>query len=288
MVNPHGYAGDPDYLESDPNPDLHPILQKIKGRFFPIRPTDTIIDIKHIEKDSISKNGEQITYKATEVYYDNGDKFKHVTYYGYDHEDYYVATLHRMDGILEISRTKSSKHYKQTFTRKDGTVFNIEKMIMMTPCGQSIDDYGYLLITDSLLFMRATATYPDGTSELYINGERESVITAREKKRQEEAEKSYKQEEKERAEKKRLEKAAEKEYRNKFIKKWGFYPGDYKWRVDVIKPGRPWGAIKEYYTRYGYISLIYDDGSSQKYRISGGKTCYVWVSNGKITSVSWW
>lgn len=280
-----------DYLESDPNPDLHPILQKVKGRFFPIRPTDTIIDIKHIEKDSILKNGYMFTYKETEVYYDNGDKFKHIIDNSKSsYQDYYVATLHRMDGILEISRTESGKHNKQTFTRKDGTVFNIDEMIMMTPCGQwtGYEYLQYLLITDSLLFMRATATYPDGTSELYINGERESVITAREKKRQEEAEKEYKQREKERAEEQRLEKAAEKEKRNKFIKKWGFYPGDYKRMVDRIKPGRPWGAIKEYYTMYGYISLIYDDGSSQKYRISGGKTCYVWVSNGKITSVSWW
>ena len=77
-----------------------------------------------------------------------------------------------------------------------------------------------------------------------------------------------------------------------YKEKYGFYPGDYKNLKDIIKPGRPFGAIEEYFI----CKLNRDLGAKKQYKVfvlnsltnnNLNSTVYVWVQNGKITSVNW-
>ena len=156
--------------------------------------------------------------------------------------------------------------------------------------GFSIRDDRFLSL-DSILICDATVTYPNGRTEEYTDGFPESYWSRLRAQRD--------------AAKKAANKEALAKKRNPFIQKWGFYPGDYdtnsKWKQCII-PGRPFGAIQEYFS----TSLIQNNGSAKYYKVftnywhgtdENGKAnndsfyvykdAYVWVRNGKITSVSW-
>ena len=82
--------------------------------------------------------------------------------------------------------------------------------------------------------------------------------------------------------------AAEKKQRIAYwTKKFGFNPFG-KTNSDLIKPGRSFSVIKEFYYDW-FFDLSYDQGNLKLYHMySGGKRVgRLWVSGDKITAVSW-
>ena len=284
------------YLKDDGS--VVPYMQKVNGRFFAVCPTDTIVDIKYEKKDTINGK-ENITFEAI---YKNGDRFKYA-YKGIGSLNsfpvhYQVATLHRMGGILKINKKK-----KPVITMDDGTTIQIDLLRVMSEIkdghfretndvlyaissGQEYDeinsfshkeDLCEMLRVDSYIW-DGIMTYPDGKTEKYEKGLPMSYWDKIEKEEQA---------------KKQAQNAAElAQKRDPYIKKYGFYPGDYKNLKDIIKPGRPFGAIEEYFI----CKLNKDLGAKKQYKVfvlnsltnnNLNSTVYVWVQNGKITSVSW-
>ncbi len=276
------------YLDSDVN--LIPYMQKIKGKFFIINPKDTIVDVKYV-KDSSTKT------ETFEAFYKNGDHYKMVNKYEEYQGIYQVATLHRMDGILKIT-----KKNKPILTKADGSILEFDyastpiidngiididnKWSPYTSGGLEVytgvnsfsaDQQLCFMFRDDPIDWNGVMTYTDGKKEKFRRGKSETYWNniELEKKKAEEA-------------KKKAELAKE---RNPYIKKWGFYPGDYKNYTEIFKTGRPFGAIKEYYG--DRIALIQDQGTSKQYKFVTLNidyktiTIYFWVRNGKITSVIW-
>ena len=271
------------YLDDDGR--IVPYRQECKGRFFPINPSDTIIDVKYEKKDTVRENHDVRKY-ITEVFYKNGDYYKCVEVYegGYEIEGYAVANMHRLGGILKLKKNK-----KPVVTREDNTTieidaafnsFIIEKGRKKIDRGDGIGQFSILnrgaymslwLLKEDPVLWNGTMTYPDGTTEKYIEGVSQNYL----KKKREDA------------------KAAElAEKRAPYIKKYGFYPGDYKRAQEAIKVGRPFGAIEEFYI----CKLVRDNGTAKQYKVlilnsltndNLNITAYVWVQNGKITSVRW-
>ena len=257
-----------------------PMMQRIKDCWTYANGNDTVVNVK----DSISGNSKFYVFS-----YKNGDRIKV--------GDYTVGSIHRNGGILKFRKSDPP-----ILTMPDGKTITYKKF------GSGLDqDNSYLggtmmlgwglnyyavLRNDSILLCDGTVTYPDGRIEEYTDGFPESYwIPLRE------AEKKAKAaEEKAKA---AAEKAKLAKERAQFIQKWRFYPGDYrteaKWSQCII-PGRPFGAIEAYFK----TALIRDEGTSKYYKVFttgyvdkvGGlyssKDAYVWVRNGKITSVSWY
>mgnify|MGYP006988969672 CR=1 FL=1 len=180
--------------------------------------------------------------------------------------------MHRMGGILKI------KKKEMTFTQKDGTVIQVERL------GDGDRDYwvgrdglvrGWFTLDSPAI--TGVATYPDGRSEEYLRGKPMSYW---DQKRREEDAKKAAEEAKEKAKKD----AEEAKNRKFYIQKWGFYPGDGT-LGEAIRVGRPWGALENFFVS----QLLMDYGSSKCYKLfyKYDKSCTVWVSNGKVTSVHW-
>ena len=269
-----------------------PKMKYIKGLFWYANENDSIIDVK----DSISEG-----YIAYEFFYENGDKIKWVKR-GYDR--YLVGSIHRNGGVLQFKKNQAPM-----LTKPDGTKITYEKIgteyfdssYMGFPVSK-MEGYSFEfkdLALDSFELCTGTITYPDGRTEEYRNGHPDSFWHQK-------VEEYEKAEEAKRNAEKAKEKAELAKKRNSCIQKWGFYPGDYdtnsKWKQCII-PGRPFGAIQEYFS----TSLIQNNGSAKYYKVNTYgkhevykdgklsenesflcfKNAYVWVRNGKITSVSW-
>lgn len=250
-----------------------PVLQLIKGKFFIVCPTDTIVDVKYVSTKDTTINEQKLQeYTSCEVFYKNGDRYKYVKKHpdgGYS-DWYQIATLHRMDGVLKITKKGT------TFTKNDGTVIQVDRLHNREGRGQTAnaalcdqEELVYWLSEDSLTFS-GNVTYPDGTTDKLDRGESGSYLKslAKEEEKKKEAEKQA--------------------IRNSYIKKYGYYPGDYDKREDFLKPGRKFGAIEEYTT----VSLVSTNGLYKRYKVfygsyAGTQYAYVWVKNGIITSVTY-
>ena len=267
--------------------NIAPCMQRIKDIWIYANRNDTIINVN--VKDSMDNR-----YHSWEFIYKNGDRLKYVDN---DGNWYYTWTLHRNGGIFKLKKGSNF-----VLTQPDGTTITYETF------GEKIiqDEYylggvgmkrvkrgvaGFLPM-DSLLLCDGTITFPNGRTEKYVSGFPESHWDLL-------REKANKAEE-------AKQKAELAKKRAPFIQKWGFYPGDYmtknKWGQCII-PGRPFGAIAAFFQ----TSLIRNEGASKYYKVfttgyidkdeetgrlkEGGiyssKDAYVWVRNGKITSVSW-
>ena len=250
------------------------VAQKINGKFFLTCPMDTIIDVKCVEKnDTVIGEYKYKKYMATEVYYNNGDHYKYVQRLINYWEQYQIVTLHRKDGVLKVTKKE------MTFTKNDGSVIKADAIYWGTGRAPTLNDnysfrtYLLYFLTDESPTFSGVITYPDGKTETITRGKTKSYLAqvAKAEKEIEEAKK----------------KADYEKKRAPYIKKWGFYPGDYTY-VEAIKPGRPWGAIEEFFL----VSLVTDNGRSKRYKVAYGDLgnsaiCYVWVTNGKILSVTW-
>lgn len=292
------------YLDNDGK--LVPYMQEIKGKFCYVCPTDTIVDVSYVKKDTVSgdRRGNNITL---EVFYKNGDRYKYVSraFGGWQNGSfqYQVATMHRLGGILKVT-----KKNKPIITMEDGSTIQIEFAMNLfgikngrkvtgerssrASTGASLHsnhDYDGInsfsanssllaVLRDDPFDWDGTMTYPDGKTEKYKKRLPMSY---------------WNKIEEEKAVRKRAEDAAElAKKREPYIKKYGFYPGDYKRAQDVIKVGRPFGAIEEYFI----CKLIRETSGAKQYKVfiinsltndSLNLTPYVWVQNGKITSVRW-
>ena len=113
---------------------FYPILQKIgeikkdniiRGVYFPVSPTDTIINSKIIWNKDTVLSEKKYKYYSFEVFYKNGDRYKGVVKkpkdYSEKEEFYEIATRHRMNGVFDITKKGDA-----TFTRNDGTVFKLK------------------------------------------------------------------------------------------------------------------------------------------------------------------
>ena len=245
--------------------NLEPIYQKINGKYYWACPTDTIIDVKFISKDTIfnNNNGSKVvkTLKMNEFTYKNGDYYKIGRIIGSDNgegELYRVGSLHRKRGILRFL-----KNGEVSYRLNDGS-----KFVYSSTVGEGI------LLSEDPEFDNGVLITADGKQERYDGG-----ISETERKKQNE------KENKEWAAKKKAEEEAK---RQPYIKKYGYYPGDFKDVHDLIKPGRKFGAIKEYFDP----SLLRTDGTSERYKVLYNTMldikfyAYVWVEKGIITDVS--
>ncbi len=272
--------GDRLYYEDPQKPmTFIPFMQKFNGKLFYASQRDTIIDVTSSEDSLV-------------VRFKNGDRYKKVIARNI-YDTYYVADLHRNNGIVKMRKNDRWP----IFTRDDGATIRVHAVYL--PIGQSkghdsrveyMEPHG-LGNGNDICIMYAVDTIipdgdlkkPDGTYGIVdIDAGHDQAYwdaNPTEYERSKMAEKAQKAKEE----------AEEAAKRNSYIKKYGFYPGDYNSIKDVLKPGRPIAAIKEY---YAVCSLIRDDGASQQYRVtynwSSTRTynAYVTVRNGKIVSVS--
>ena len=219
--------------------------QVINGKFFPACSTDTITEIK----EYTSNDGD----KVFEVLYKNGDNYKIGT-------GYHAGTLHRKNGIIRILKNGSISYRLNDGSRLE-FAYNVS--------GKTFALLQILAKEDPAL--TGWMTDANGNKEYYENG----ISESQKKKIDEEREARIAAEEA----------AKEKAIRDGFIKKYGYYPGDYNSIKQVIKVGRKFGAIEEFFP----VSLQIDRGVSKQYKVnynSWGGYAYVWVRNGIITSVT--
>ena len=269
---------------------LIPRYYWVKDMIFPlpINATDTIIERK-VYKD---ENGK----KVVDYIYANGDLVRETENSGTQFK------LHRSGGVLKgstqghLSGRSGYNNLKIDFPEGSSFTFsNLNKVIMAkgpyergliisedTVFQASLED---ALMANEYVFYYGSLTKADGTSEVYFEGKTKAQIEAEHEARIA-AEKAQKEAE-------QAQKAAnEKKTRDSYIKKYGFYPGDYKRAQDAIKVGRPFGAIEEFYI----CKLVRDNGTAKQYKVlilnsltndNLNISAYVWVQNGKITSVRW-
>lgn len=238
--------------EIDKMGNLNHMYQKIQGKYFPACSTDTITEIKeYTSKDETGDNN------IFEAHYKNGDYYKVVKT---ARSWYQAGTLHRGKGTIRIL-----KNGEISYRMNDGSTF-------VFAFSQYDDDIAYtikqILQKEDPALYTGWLTDANGNKEFYEYGKSES------------------QKKKDAEEAKVKEKAELAKVREPYIKKYGYYPGDYDSVRDMIKPGRKFGAIEEFTS----VSLEYNNGTSKKYKVwyrsySGEQYVYVWVKNGIITSV---
>lgn len=247
--------------------NLQHLLQKINGKFFPACPTDTIIEIRESFSNDTTIESFRGEYKMCEVLYKNGDRYKIVgTKGGADNywDYYHVATLHRENGIIRIM-----KNGEISYRLNDGSkfVFAFDDRFNFFDARLSFTLKKILQAEDPAMDI-GWLTDANGNEEFYEYGKSES----QKKKEAEEADAK--------------EKAKQIQRRNYYIKKYGYYPGDGKTIYDVLKAGRRFGAIEEFFNN---VSLANDRGAAKRYKVKYnqfGSYAYVWVNNGIITSVT--
>ena len=116
-------------------------------------------------------------------------------------------------------------------------------------------------------------SYNTGKKKYYTKDEEKAMQAAEESKR---------------AAKREAEKAAEeKRVKAYWTKKFGFNPFGRR-TGDLIKPGRSFSLIKEYYNNW-YFILKYESNSVKFYHMYSDNELvgYLWVRGGKISSVEW-
>lgn len=259
-----GYLIKDRFYTMDKMGNLTHMYQKVNGKYYWACPTDTIIEVKYATRDTTREERWNPTGKINtcEFIYKNGDRYKLTnTFWGGKEritqgEITHAGTLHRKRGIL-----KYLKSGEISYRLNDGSKF-IYHNNRLYYVGEGI------LSEEDPEFTNGVLVTSDGKQENYTDGKSDT-------KRSKEIEDNIA--------KKRAEEKAE---RDRYIKKYGYYPGDGSSIKEVLKTGRKFGAIEEYFS----ASIVRDRGAEKQYKVvynTWGGYAYVWVRNGIITSVTY-
>ncbi|MCR5130051.1 MAG: hypothetical protein K6C10_01145 [Prevotella sp.] len=239
---------------------INPYMQKFNGKFFYASRIDTIIDVKSSEDSLVIRFNNRNRYKR--VYGKNGEK------------DYFVIDLHRSNVYIKKRKNDGNAYIENYDKNNLGVRFECQflKTENVQIGGGSPERLANWV--DIRSDKDVCKLFAEETAELYGDERRNGYAAKR----------YLKDLIKEGA----TQVKEVKKDRDYYIKKYGFYPGDYNNIKDILKLGRPIAAIKEY---FAVCSLIRDNGTSQEYRVaynwSSNRTynAYVTVRNGKIVSV---
>ena len=219
--------------------------------FLAINSTDTIIECKEY-KDEYGKD-------VTDFIYSNGDLVRRTTRSG---QIITQLSIHRNGGVL-----KSDGWDNHKFIFPDGSVLQIKGFIEVKE-GSSTSGYvcgaPEMLMADEIILPNGTLTKPDGTKEEYIFGKRKADLEA-----QAEAERA----------------AKEKKKYDAMCQKFGKANVD-KWNKNKeLWVGMPVSLMKEV-TVYKVVQQTATATRYYIYNVLNQPHWSVWVSNGKITSIT--
>ncbi|MBO7468278.1 MAG: hypothetical protein J6T94_11440 [Bacteroidaceae bacterium] len=235
---------------------IFPFMQKFNGKYFYASRIDTIIDVKSSE-DSLA------------IMFNNGNRYKRV--YGKNGgKDYFVIDLHRSNVYIKKRKNDSYAYIEYDKGSKfECHSLKTENVQIGGGSPERLANWVDIRSDEDVckLFAEETAelygeTWRNGSFRKYYFSDLIKEIGSQVKE--------------------------VKKDRDYYVKKYGFYPGDYNSIKDILKPGRSIDAIKEY---FAVCSLIRDNGTSQEYRVaynwSSTRTynAYVTVRNGNIVSV---